>query len=212
MNVLIVLCGGKPHMSAAGLPDLGKETEIDKQGNLLYVGGRLRLDAAVLLSEKDMFDHIVVVGGSVTKVQAMRRYMLASGCKKKVAMLVSDADTTGNLWAIRIAIEKRIGIFHNGTCPTLHILTSAFHQHRALRFAADILPTYRIVPLVAEAFIGSASEQQEIMTDPQYGYTARMLSEVQGLRDWESGTYRKQYGHSTWRCRFLSDDDFEEND
>lgn len=199
MSILVVLCGGKPSVSS-GVVDVGDETE-SKDGVLFYVGGTLRLDAAVALSHS--YQRVLVVGGSRDKVDAMRRYMTDNGCPAgKICALVTDPETTGNLWAIHEAIKMRMCVFSAWVDGSpLHVITNAYHQLRTLRFAADILgDKAHVVPLVAEAFVGSPEEHARVMTSPECGYVDRMLSEFNGLAQWERGEYGKQKQTSGWRC------------
>ncbi len=196
-EVIAVLCAGNPQIKKVNgndEVDLGLNT--DKSG---YLGGAVRFNAAVKLC--DQAKTLILVGGSIEKVKAMRQYLVSRGCDaSKLILVESDPDTNGNVHAIRKLINSQEGPFGGVWPERLGILTNFYHQHRAMRFAADILnPKVTLVPLVAEAFTDADywNEKEE--------FYKRMTCEINGLRQWEAGDYRDQTKpHDQWKCNIVS--------
>ena len=156
-DYVIILCPSELRISVNGKTEYFDELSEDKKRIIpLYLGGQVRMEAAVDIAR--FVQNFIVVGGSETKVTGMKDY-LSRGLQKeikknritpKIIRIESEADTTGNLWAIRKWIEtynikfsgKRIGI-----------LTNFYHLLRAMRLSKDILPEYCFIPLVAESLI-----------------------------------------------------------
>lgn len=179
-DLIAVLCPGNPTIEY----DEIKLDEADVNG---YLGSQIRLDAAVEVSLKSQKD-LILIGGKEDSIKTMKIYLCSKGCDPdKISLLISNDDTNGNLHALRGYLDSRID---NELPESIGILTNAYHQHRAMLFASDILDSretnIKIIPLVAEAIVG----KMDPFTDE---LEKRMKNEMRGVTDWMSGKYRDQH-------------------
>jgi len=179
-DLIVVLCPGNPTIE----DDIAILDEVDVNG---YLGSRIRLDAAIeiyLKTQKEM----ILIGGKEDSVRAMKLYLCNICCDPdKISLLISENGTNGNLHALRGYLDSRLD---SGLPKSIGILTNAYHQHRVMLFASDILDSretnIKIIPLVAEAIVRK--------TDPFTNETEkRMKNEMRGVIEWIHGKYRDQY-------------------
>ena len=207
-DYVIILCPSELRISTNSKNEYFDELSEDKKRlNSLYLGGQVRMEAAVDIVQ--FVQNFIVVGGSEIKVTGMRDYLLRELQKEtkeneitpKIIRIESEPDTNGNLWAIKRWIKnykikflgKRIGI-----------LTNFYHLPRTIRLSKDILPEYYFIPLVAESLI---TRHQSTYSFYPKEFLLRICSEVDGLRDWENEKYRNQHkDESEWKSIFHDTD------
>ncbi len=161
-------------------------------GGKIYVGGEVRMQAAVKLCAQT--ENIIVVGGSKPRVDGMRDYLLQEMQEAelkeqpKIIRVESDPDTLGNLRAIRKA-NFRFG-------GKAGLLTNSYHFLRIMRMVEALLPRRRFQPLAAESVMGWNALRY---VDE---FALRLRREVEGFLDWETGVYSKQTNTdmSEWKC------------
>lgn len=205
-DFVILLCASKSR------DDRFDEFPINKDGLKEYLGGQIRMEAAI-----DFALHVktyIIIGGKDDddKVNSMKKYLEKKFQEylikptPKIIRIQSDTDTTGNLWALRF-------IFHNAGKVNLlkmgkvGILTNFYHLPRVIRFATDIFKDLEInfVPIAAEAVI---TRHLPAFTIRPEATILRIQNDINGLRDWERGEYRKQneVAESSWHHKCLDDD------
>jgi len=210
-GLVVVLCAGDPYIDTETdeifLPETeyqeGDDSNSEIKGDV-YVGATLRMQMAIRLAPQ--VSNMLLVGGSLAKVEAMYEYLTRNGVSPdKLYLLESHPSTLGNMWAIRKMLEQ----MPEDTASTaterearrIYILTNAYHQHRAMRFASDIIPfQYQVVPLVAESYLDHKVNKQ--LMQKEY-YLRRMQKEYRGLYDYERGHYQDQdKPEDYWKCIF----------
>jgi len=187
-DVVAILCPG----------DLKIEDDrvvLEEEERAGYLGSRIRLDAAAIVFAQTK--KLVLVGGSESRVRAMHAYLCVGGASGETTMIVSAAETSGNLHALRCLIDSHL----LGAPRSLGILTNAYHQHRVMLMASDILDSretgVKIVPLVAEALAGCGNPRTEALEK-------RMANEMNGVLQWMQGLYRDQHrAHQEWPCKII---------
>jgi uncharacterized SAM-binding protein YcdF (DUF218 family) len=178
-------------------------------GAFVYLGGQVRMDAAVDFAP-NVSTYIVIggkhKGGKYKKIEDMKNFLekrfneinLISE-RPKIVRLYSKADTTGNLWGLKRALrdagklewirDKKIGIF-----------TNFYHIPRAMRFAKDIFSDVRasFVPISAEAVL---DRTEATYSHYPRAFLRRIVNEQNGLRAWERGEYQDKEGNRVqeWR-------------
>ncbi len=131
-ELVILLC-------PSALNSKGSFDELSPDGS--YLGGQTRMGAAVDISPR--VGTFVVVGGSRKKVYDMAKYLRAEFKKNKISpkpkiiRIRSEADTTGNLWAVKRAFKKfrKVNKFKG---KRIGLMTNFYHLPRAMKFGADI--------------------------------------------------------------------------
>ena len=169
-DILVVLCPGDPEVGNDGIikfKDLS-DNKNEYSGKFLYDGGNIRMRAA--FSEEIQAEKIIVVGGSKTKVDFMKLYLIQRGVSdNKIIRIESSSDTNGNLHAIRKILER-----HNKIDKLkdrkIAILTNEYHQPRTQRMGKDILESVKIMPqyINAEDYASDNSKFEEEMADRIY--------------------------------------------
>lgn len=183
----------------------GKFEEFSLDGS--YLGGQVRMQAAVDLYKKGGVKKFIVVGGGINnekmkwdKVNDMRKYLIDNGVPKtEIVRISSKADTHGNLRAV-------YKILHNRLKGNVGILTNYYHLPRAMRFANDpqIKWNIKFIPICAEAVIKS-SPPTYLQNIPSF--LVRIFNDIKGLNDWEKGEYREQkVKEKGWRGELHPDD------
>ncbi len=175
------------------------ELDKDKQtGEPIYVGGQIRMQAAVDIQEK--IEKFIVVGGGAKekyessdfkKVDDMKHFLCNENGigVERVIRIVSEADTTGNLHAI-----KKLNILQNFKNKDVAILTNFYHLPRAVLMASSIFKGTGInfVPISAEAVIEKCHPSYSFYPKE---FSFRIYREINGLRDWENEIYG---GNEKW--------------
>lgn len=180
-DVVIVLCPSEPVVSVDGKYSY---TDVDKDkqnGDTIYLGGDVRMKAAVKLSQSAGV--IILVGGSKAKVDGMMLYLkqeLGEEPMPAMIRLESDPDTLGNFRAI-----KGQGIDFEG--KSVAVLTNDYHLPRAMAVAQYVYPGSKFTPVAAESLLSS---EEASATRP--GYTLRKDREEAGLKMWVEKRYRDQ--------------------
>jgi len=196
LDVVVVLC---PNIGFGSVFE-----EYDKNG--VYIGGQTRMQAmADLYNTKDTTVHkIIVVGGGLEqadttkkwlKTKHMRDFLIQHGIPKDdILCVASEPDTLGNFRAIWLTCHQLLD------CKTIGILSNQYHLARAIQIATDAQFDWsaRFFPLSAEEF---ANTQATVLPSPQSrSVLDRVIRENQGVKDWRSGTYIRQYDPVTsWR-------------
>lgn len=173
--------------------------EIDKKG--LSMLGELRLKAAAKLFHDKAAERLVMVGGpqkiisgkseeEIQKVKIMRE-RLVSYYKvepKWIDEKQSEASTIGNAVAIKEYLSE-----HEIRPKSCAFLTNFFHIPRTFKIFADECDLY-LNPIAAEAILFGIEEERKkilkIYSSP--AMYARLGCELNGLLDWENGTYEKR--------------------
>lgn len=200
-DIVILLCASELNQD-----DYFDETHI-KNKNTLYLGGQIRMDAAV-----DFATHVrkyFVVGGSEKKVSDMKNYMENKLDKYKIEprpniiRIKSDPDTTGNLWAVKMVLQKAQKL--NVLKGRVGIMTNFYHLPRAMRFAIDIFDGVDVhfIPIAAEAIIVRHQPTYSLHKD---AFLVSVSGDINGLRDWENNEYRKQDKKEGWCYECLDND------
>lgn len=163
-----------------------------------YLGGQVRMQAAVDLYQRGVVKKLIVVGGmdnkkgKWAKVDGMRRYLIKNDIPKdRIIRICSQADTHGNLRAIYKTVKDKLK-------GEIGILTNFYHLPRAMRFAHD--PQFKwdikFIPICAEAVIESfpPTYLQQVPS-----FLVRIFSDIKGLNEWEWEKYRGQTDkENTW--------------
>ncbi len=188
-KIVIVLCASELKIAKNGSTYFEELNENEKKNSLEYLGGQIRMDAAVDLAER--VEVFIVVGGSQKKVDDMKKYIQENLRKKganvpPIIRIESDPDTNGNLQAIKKVLKDHSLNFKNSEVA---ILTNFYHIPRSLRFAADIFPEYNFIPLAAESLI---IQHQPTYTLYSKEFLLRISDDIDGLRDWEADRYKEQ--------------------
>lgn len=186
-DYVIILCASELRTCVNKTGHFDELNKDEKRLVYLYVGGQIRMEAAVDVAR--YVQNFIVVGGSEKKVKDMRNFLLEELQKEidngeitsKIIRIESEANTAGNLWAVKGWIkeynikflDKRVGI-----------LTNFYHLPRAMRFAKDILPEYCFIPLAAESLI---NRHQSTYSFYPKEFLLQICSEIDGLKDWENG-------------------------
>ena len=214
-DIIAVLCAGNPKIEDG----VCKWDDYDEGG---YLGGHVRMNAAVMLCQNATKGTIILlVGGSDEKVRAMKFYIMKhcdiEKCQVEIIMLKSLPNTVGNLCAIRRYVTEpefyegslRVSQKKTGRCPpeTIGLLSNFYHQHRIMLFASDILDAryikLKVIPLVAETFVPPDYTDPEI--HPKF--IKRMASELEGLQKWEMGQYPGSKDlDKKYLCQIVEDD------
>lgn len=170
---------------------LGPDGRFPDTLNGLYLGGQLRMDAAVALCRQNPRTAFVLTGGfnrpdqgywnSSEQVHAMAWHIEKTVSKPKLELVYSLPCTHHNFVAVFQSWQGRTTPKHIG------ILTNAYHMPRAMelaeRSAKKILPgSVKFEPLIAETILGTEH-------DVTAAYCARALSEQEGLDDLRHGRY-----------------------
>ncbi len=131
-NFVIVLC-------ASPLNKNDEFEELSPDGS--YLGGKVRMQAAVDLWTRKKVEKIIVVGGGIKeknedkkfrKVNDMKKYLEDGGIpQESIIRVISEADTHGNMRAIYKTIKEKL----DG--KLIGILTNFYHLSRAMRVAHD---------------------------------------------------------------------------
>jgi hypothetical protein len=193
-GLVVVFCAGEPYIDSETQEIYLPETEFkDNVNGEIYVGCRQRLEATIKLANQT--ETMILVGGSFDKVEAMHQYLARRDVSsEKLYLLESHPSTIGNLWALRKLLDKMEEIpideqpFVTRKTRRIHFLANAWHIHRIMAFATDIIPyQYQLVPLVAEAF--QLPSANILNTLPYYN---RLENEFEGLYDYYHGNYQNQ--------------------
>ena len=193
-DLVIVLCA-----SAFNEYKAFDELSKDKQtGEPIYVGGQIRMQAAADIQEK--VEKFIVVGGGAEekyecsdfrKVNDMKQFLCCENGieSERVIRIVSGADTTGNLHAI-----KKLNILQNFKGKDVTILTNFYHLPRAILMASRIFKGMSInfIPISAEAVIEKCHPSYSFYSKE---FLLRIYREINGLHDWENEIYR---GKEKW--------------
>lgn len=192
-NLAIVLC-------ASALNERNEFDEVDKDkksGEPIYVGGKIRMQAAA--DFESMVKKIIVVGGGAEKKYECSNFKKVDDMKKflcceneidsnRVIRILSEPDTTGNLNAIK---KLKILDEFKGKKDKIVMLTNFYHLPRAMRMASDIFEGMNInfVSIAAEAVIKKCHPSYSFYPKE---FLFRIYREINGLRDWENGKYKDQ--------------------
>lgn len=177
MDTLFVLCPGNPEIK-------DDQVILENNDGNGYLGSQVRLDAAVKVSEN--VKHVVLVGGTKGRVLAMEKYLIDKGCEaEKLTKLVSEPNTLGNIWAVRLFLE----LFPNCR-KEIGILTNSYHRERVMLFAEEIFKPTGLTALVfgAEDFV-----KPEINDHFEKEMEKRLANEKRGSKEWKSGNYQNQH-------------------
>ena len=150
------------------------------------------MQAAVDIQGK--VEKFIVVGGGAEekyecsdfkKVNDMKQFLCCeNGIElERVIRIVSEADTTGNLYAI-----KKLNILQSFEGKDVVILTNFYHLPRAMLMASRIFEGMDInfIPISAEAVVGKCHPSYSFYPKE---FLFRIYKEINGLRDWENETY-----------------------
>jgi len=194
-KLAIVLC-------ASVLNDQGSFSELGKEkqtGDPIYIGGQIRMQAAVDIQRK--VEKFIVVGGGAKeryecsdfkKVNDMKQFLCCENNieLERVIRIASEADTTGNLHAI-----KKLNILQNLKDKDVAIITNFYHLPRAMLMASRIFKGMDInfIPISAEAVIEKCHPSYNFYPKE---FLFRIYKEISGLRDWENEIYggKKKWG------------------
>lgn len=168
----------------------------DYQGGM-YVGGHLRMEAAVKLAQTHPSAEFILVGGynktgegdphTSDKVNDMARYMKEHVPTVKLTPIYSLPCTRHNFVAVLNYWRA-----HGTKNKTVGVLTNSYHMERALEFAqqAMILSSPKnpasFVPVGAEEILG-LSRDKSLLADKKYAQ--RLESEKRGLEALKNGSY-----------------------
>ena|SRR5665647_2156894 len=186
-EVVVVLCPGNPSI-------INNTVILDENDNSGYLGSQIRLDAAVNLSP--LVKQMILVGGSMNKVFAMKKYLEERKCITQFILIISENNTMGNLHALKQLLNGKYNL-----ClakQKIGILTNLYHKKRLIRIAADIFDT-QIIMLVAEDFVSISNYNIDTNS-----YNLRLLNEDKGVSMWEEGTYTKQkFATENYKCELV---------
>ncbi len=205
-DYLIVPCPGNPSFDECEvtLSDLVKSK--NKSDPDLYLGAKDRMRAAILVAENT--NKVILVGGSESKVTAMYLYFTKEMNKRmekntmpKLICLISKPDSTGNLAAVKIFLEKE-GIISG----KFAIISNDYHLPR-LKLISNALfsASFNLEMISAETILKKGTldkmYQKELM--------CRKTCEEAGCRDWENGQYNNQekiipWTPNFWTCKKLT--------
>lgn len=185
-NYVIVLCASPLNKD--------KFDELSSDGS--YLGGQVRMQAAVDFYFSKRVRKFIIIGGGMEKsekikkwekVEDMRTFLINKNVPaKNISGLCSDSDTHGNLRAVYKEFNKE---FYG---KTVGILSNFYHLPRVMRFAQD--PQFKwkvnLIPICAESVI--------ISMPPNYlqfvqEFLFRISNEIRGLKNWEESEYRDQF-------------------
>lgn len=190
-KIVIVLCPSESKVEKNGDVYFEELSKNEKRKSLEYLGGQIRMDAAVDLALTERVKgFFIVVGGNQKKVDDMKKYITeqiekSGKISPPIIRIESTPDTNSNLQAIKKILGKEMK-FKNGETA---ILTNFYHIPRSLRFAADIFPEYNFIPLAAESLI---IKHQPTYTLYPKEFLLRISDDIDGLRDWEAELYKEQ--------------------
>ncbi|OGZ72598.1 MAG: hypothetical protein A2908_03595 [Candidatus Staskawiczbacteria bacterium RIFCSPLOWO2_01_FULL_38_12b] len=196
-DIVILFCASEINID-------GQFDEIVKN---IYLGGQVRMDAAVDFAERVKI--YFIVGGSEKKVTDMKSYLekqfetyKLQDCPK-IIRIKSDPDTTGNLWAVKLVLQKNQKL-HLLT-GKVGLMTNFYHLPRVMRFAADIFKDINVnfIPISSEAVI---TRHLSTYSTYQNAFVARVVQDIKGLRDWEDENYNKQTKVDDWCYECLDKD------
>lgn len=200
-DYVIILC-------ASPLNDEGKFDELSSDGS--YLGGPIRMKAAVDFYKSKRVNKFIVVGGGMEekkeekkwrKVNDMRKYLIKNKVpKKNIIRICSKSDTHGNMRAIYKTFKEKL------KGKTVGVLTNFYHLPRAMRFAHDpqVKWNVKFIPICAESVIESVPTTY-LRFVPEF--LCRIFSDIQGLKNWEKGNYRNQNEpQKAWKGEIHPDD------
>lgn len=182
---IIILC-------ASPMND-GKFDELSLDGS--YLGGQLRMQAAVDFYKRKKVKKFIVVGGGIEekhekekwkKVNDMKTFLIRNKIpKKNIIRICSKKDTQGNLRAIYKEYKEKL------EGKTVGIFTNFYHLPRAMRFAQDPQFDWNVkcIPISAESVITSIPTTYLNFTSE---FVCRIFNDIQGLKNWEEGKYTDQ--------------------
>jgi hypothetical protein len=182
-KVVILLCPSEPKIinDKYSYYDLEKDKKEESQ---IYLGGDIRMQAVVQIAPK--VDWFIAVGGSKSKVDGMKNYLLQEFKRRKIKdrfpkiiRIESNPDTLGNMMAIS---KSRLRVSEN-----FAILTNFYHMPRALKISRLIFPKINFNPLIAESIL---IDQQSTFSLFPKEFIFRVSREINGLIDLENGTYK----------------------
>lgn len=153
----------------------------------LYVGGSIRLEAALQFSLRHHPRIIVVVGGLHPRhgnrmTAAMRKFILERNNRVTVQQVDSLPCTRHNV----IALFNQLGAQLES--KRVAVLTNEFHLPRFLAFWSQLSSEYRLkiaepLAIAAERFVNSDTQHQAA------AIKARHVAEERGLADLRAGKY-----------------------
>ena len=162
-----------------------------------YLGGQIRMDAAVHIAQENPDTEFILVGGynapsegdidTSNKVNDMAAFLKRNAPDVHLQLVYSLPCTHHNFVAVFNSPEIDL------RDQELGILTNAYHLPRALVFAlqaaeaTDTVGLFQFVPISAEEVLNRSIES--IVGNKADQYESRMQSEVQGLLQLRSGTY-----------------------
>ncbi len=207
-HIVIVLCPSESRTLENKYAFYEIENDKREREKLIYIGGQIRMQAAVDLASQ-IKEAYVVVGGSRPKVDDMKGYLEQELGNKTppIIRIVSKSDTTGNLMAIYKCRRKYKNFFSKK--KKVGILTNFYHLPRAMRFVASRFTDINFIPIAAEAVISRYHPTYALYTQE---FLLRIAKEIDGLRDFENGSYKKQKEFvnnpewEEWKC-FIPDTD-----
>ncbi len=185
-KLVILLC-------PSALNSSGYFDEFSLDGS--YLGGQTRMGAAVDISSR--VETFVVVGGTKKKIDDMAKYLRTEFKKNKVKpkpkiiRIQSEADTTGNLWAVKRTFREFKGVSWLKN-KRVGLMTNFYHLPRAMRFSADIFKDEKMIflPIIAEAVVNNIGRSSYLLYPT--AFLVRVFNDIKGLKDWEEKKYAKQ--------------------
>lgn len=205
-HIVILLCPSEAKIVNDKYSYYDLEKDKKEPEKTIYIGGAVRMQAAVDYAKTGYVESFIVVGGSKPKVDGMKNYLEQEFKSQKVknwkliklVRFISEADTLGNLRAIKKELKNLEG-------KKLCIMTNFYHLPRALVFAQNVFPNITFEPLAAEALITKGLTTDTLFSNE---LILRLFREKEGLKDWENGTYKNQEkkDESKWESDCLDED------
>lgn len=163
----------------------------------MYLGGQIRMEAAVRLVETQPDAELIIVGGynrdgegdtsTSNKANDMTKFIGKHSPKTRVRTIFSLPCTYHNFVAIFLDWAQ-----HNEHADTVGVLTNGYHMPRALEFAkraaAEMDVAARFVPVIAENILDASISS--IIGDNVQAYKKRLESERQGLAHLRARSYQ----------------------
>jgi len=175
--------------------DSGEFKFIEKDNKNRALHGELRFKAAERLFQDGRVQRLVMIGGpqkggtanGVQKVEIMKRYLIEKYNIPPAVIdtKISESSTAGNAIAIYEYFSTHPD-FHPRGCA---FLTNFYHIPRAIRIFNEYGLMLRSIAAESILFEGQEEQKDILEKYRQEAMINRIESEINGLKDWEQGTY-----------------------